>query len=155
MQIKRGLYWQMKKWRKIEIFQSILSILIISSIIIFSFYSVCPSFFGNSPKAVRLILGGQSSNKIIIGQPETIRVYAIDACGKIDRSRNDTIELVIDPPSSGRILNSTKSSLRNGEATFTVVIIRNEIFTLTAKCIEGSTTLESVTVPFNPYFPRP
>ena len=145
----------MKSWRKIEIFQTIISLLIVSSIITFSVYSVCPSFFGNPPKAVRLVLGGQSSNTIVIGQPEIIRVYAVDACGKIDRSRNDTVELVINPPDVGMILNSTKSSLRNGEATFTVVIIRKEIFTLTAKWLEGRTTLESVTVPFNPYFPRP
>jgi hypothetical protein len=144
----------MKGWRKIEIFQTIISLLIILSIIIFSFYSVCPSFFGNPSKAVRLVLGGQSSNTIIIGKTEIIRVYAVDVCGKIDRSRNDTVELVIDPPDVGRI-NNTRSSMQNGEAAFTIVIIRNEIFTLTAKSIEGRTKLESVTVSFNPYFPRP
>jgi len=145
----------MKGWRKTEILQTIISTLIISFIIAFSLYSACPSIFGNPPKAVRLVLGGQSSNKIIVGQPEIIRVYAIDACGKIDRSRNDTIELVMDPPYVGRILNSTKLNLRNGETAFTVIIIQNEIFTLTANWIEGRTKLESATVPFNPYFPRP
>ena len=145
----------MKGYRKIEIFQTIISTLIISSIIVFSLYSACPSFFGNSPKAVRLVLGGQSSNKINIDQPEIVRVYAVDICGKIDKSRNDTVEIIIDPPYAGKILNSTKLHLRNGETTFTVIIFRNEIFTLTAKWIEGKTKLESVTVPFNPYFPRP
>lgn len=145
----------MKGWRKIEVVQTILSALIISSIIVFSLYTACPSIFLNSPKAVRLILGGQSSNKINIGQPEIVSVYAVDICGKIDRSRNDTVEIVIDPPYAGKILNSTKLRLRNGETKFTVIISRNEIFTLTAKWIEGKTKLESVTVSFNPYFPRP
>jgi hypothetical protein len=153
--MKGDLHKQMKKWRRIEIFQTIFSTLIISSILVFSLYNACPSIFGNSPKAVRLVLGGQSSNKINIGQPEILRVYAVDICGKIDKSRNDTVEIVIDPPYVGKIFNSTKLRLQNGETTFTVIIYRNEIFTLTAKWIEGKTKLESVTVAFNPYFPRP
>lgn len=140
----------MKKWRKIEIAQTILSILIIFSIIIISVYSVWPNFFKqNSPDAVKLVIIGPPSNTITIGQPNVITVYAANTNGQIDKSRNDIVELIIDPPGSATILNSTKVILKNGEATFVVVINQSEIVILTANWIAGRTSLESAVVTFN------
>lgn len=140
----------MKKWRKIEIAQTILSILIIFSIIIVSAYSVWPNFFRhNSSEAVKLVISGPPSNTIAIGQPQIITVYAANTNGQIDKSRNDIIELIIDPPGSATILNSTRANLRNGEATFIVVINQSEIVILTANWIAGRTPLESTMVSLN------
>jgi len=140
----------MKKWRKVEIAQTILSILIVFSIIIISAYSVWPNFFrSNSPEAVKLVISGPPSNTITIGQPQVITIYASNTNGQIDRSRNDIIELVIDPPGSATILNSTRANLRNGEATFIVVINQSEIVILIANWIAGRTPLESTMVSVN------
>lgn len=140
----------MKKWRKVEIAQTILSILIIFSIIIISVYSVWPNFFRhNSPEAVKLVISGPPSNTITIGQPQVITIYAVNTNGKIDRSRNDIIELIIDPPGSATILNSTRANLRNGEATFIVVINQSGIVILTSNWIAGRTPLESTMVSVN------
>jgi hypothetical protein len=140
----------MKKWRKVEIAQTILSILIISSIIVISVYSIWPNFFrSNSPDAVKLVISGPPSNTITIGQPQVITIYATNTKGQIDKSRNDIIELIIDPPSSATILNSTKANLRNGEAKFIIVINQSEIVILTANWIAGRTPLESTMVSLN------
>ena len=140
----------MKKWRKIEIAQTILSILIIFSIIIISVYSVWPDFFRNdSSDAVKLIIVGPPSNTIKFGQPQIITVYAANTKEQIDKSRNDIIELIVDPPGSVTILNSTKASLKNGEATFILVFNESEIVILKAKWIAGRTSLESAVVTFN------
>ena len=140
----------MKKWRKVEIAQTILSILIIFSIIIISVYSVWPNFFRhNSPEAVKLVISGPPSNTITIGQPQLITVYAANTNGQIDKSRNDIIELRIDPPGSATILNSTRTNLRNGEAAFIVVINKSEVVILTSNWIAGRTPLESTMVSLN------
>jgi hypothetical protein len=140
----------MKKWRKIEIAQTILSILIVFSIIIISIYSVWPDFFrNNSPNAIRLVIIGPPSNTIVTGHPQIIRVYAANTNGQIDKNRNDIIELIIDPPSSATILNSTRTNLKDGEATFVVVFNQREIVILTANWIAGRTSLESAVVSFN------
>ncbi|WP_455279405.1 hypothetical protein [[Eubacterium] cellulosolvens] len=140
----------MKKWRKIEIAQTILSILIVFSIIILSVYSVWPNFFRHdSPDAVKLVIVGPPSNTITIGQPQVITIYAVNINGQIDKSRNDIIELIIDPPGSATIHNSTRNILKNGEATFVVVINRSEIVILTANWIAGRTSLESAVVSLN------
>jgi len=140
----------MKKWRKIEIAQTILSILIVFSIIIISVYSVWPNFFRHdSPDAVKLVIVGPPSNTITIGQPQVITIYAANTNGQIDKSRNDIIELIIDPPGSATIHNSTRSILKNGEATFVIVINRSEMVILTAHWIAGRTSLESAVVSLN------
>ena len=140
----------MKKWRKIEIAQTILSILIIFSIIIISVYSVWPNFFRcDAPDAVKLVIIGPPSNSIIIDHPQVITVYAVNTKGQIDNSRNDVIELIIDPPGSATILNSTRANLKNGEATFFVIINNGEVVILTANWIAGRTSLESAVVSFN------
>ena len=140
----------MKKWRKIEIAQTILSILIVFSIIIISAYSVWPNFFRHdSPDAVKLVIIGPPSNTITIGQQQVITVYAVNTNGQIDKSRNDIIELIIDPPDSATILNSTRANLKNGEATFVIVINQSEIVILTAHWIAGRTSLESAVVSLN------
>ncbi|MFC1507033.1 hypothetical protein ACFLQ6_08185 [Thermoproteota archaeon] len=140
----------MKKWRKVEIAQTILSILIIFSIIIISAYSVWPNFFrDNSPEAVKLVISGPPSNTITIGQPQLLTVYAVNTNGQIDKSRNDIIELIIDPPGSATILNSTRTNLRNGEAVFIVVINQSEVVILTVNWIAGRTPLESTMVSLN------
>ena len=140
----------MKKWRKIEIAQTILSILIIFSITIISVYSVWPDFFRrDSPDAVKLVIIGPPSNTIMIGQQQVITVYAVNTKGQMDDSRNDIIELIIDPPGSATILNSTRTNLKNGEATFVIIINQGEIVILTANWIAGRTSLESAVVSFN------
>jgi hypothetical protein len=140
----------MKKWRKIEIAQTILSILIVFSIIIISAYSVWPNFFRHdSPDAVKLVIIGPPSNTITIDQPQIITVYAVNTNGQIDKSRNDIIELIIDPPDSATILNSTRANLKNGEATFVIVINQSEIVILTANWIAGRAPLESAVVSLN------
>ncbi|TRO57325.1 hypothetical protein E2P64_05020 [Candidatus Bathyarchaeota archaeon] len=140
----------MKKWRKVEIAQTVLSILIIFSIIIISAYSVWPNFFKhNSSEAVKLVISGPPSNTITIGQPQIITVYATNTNGQIDESRNDIIELIINPPNSATILNSTRTNLRNGKATFIVVINQSEIVIFTANWIAGRTPLESAMVSYN------
>jgi hypothetical protein len=140
----------MKKWRKIEIAQTILSILIIFSIIIFSAYSVWPNYFNyGSPDAIKLVIVGPPSNTITIGKPQIITIYAANTKGEIDKSRNDVIELIIDPPGSATIHNSTRAVLKNGEATFVVVINRNDAVILTANWIIGKSFLESATVSLN------
>ncbi|WP_455368929.1 hypothetical protein [[Eubacterium] cellulosolvens] len=140
----------MKKWRKIEIAQTILSILIVLSLIIFSAYSVWPNFFRqDSPDAVKLVIVGPPSNTIKVGQPQVITVYAANTNGQIDKSRNDIIELIIDPPGSASILNSTRTILKNGEAEFVVVINQNVIVVLTANWIAGRTILEPAIVSLN------
>ncbi len=140
----------MKKWRKIEIAQTILSILIIFSIIVISLYSVWPDLFiSESSDAVKLIIVGPPPNTILFGKPQTITVYAANTNEQIDKSRNDIIELIVDPPGSVIILNSTKASLKNGEATFILVFNESEIVILTAKWIAGRTSLESAVVSIN------
>ena len=140
----------MKKWRKIEIAQTTLSILIVFSIIIISVYSAWPNYFRHdSQDAVKLVIVGPPSNTITIGQPQFITIYAANTNGQIDKSRNDIIELIIDPPGSATIHNSTRNILKNGEATFVVVINRSEIVILTANWIAGRTSLESAVVSLN------
>jgi hypothetical protein len=140
----------MKKWRKIEIAQTILSILIVLSIIIISVYSVWPNFFKqNSPDAVRLVIIGPPSNTITIGQPQIITIYASNPNGQIDKSRNDIVELIVDPPGSATILNSTRAILKNGETEFVVIFNQSEIVVLTANWIAGRTSLESAVVSLN------
>ncbi|NHJ32296.1 MAG: hypothetical protein FK732_05500 [Asgard group archaeon] len=109
-----------------------------------------PNFFKqNASDAVKLVIIGPPSNTITIGQPNVIMVYAANTNGQIDKSRNDIIELIIDPPGSAAILNSTKVILKNGEATFVVVINQGEIVILTANWIAGRTSLESAVVTLN------
>jgi len=140
----------MKEWQKVEIIQTLLSVLIIFSILSLSAYYALPSVFRPvSPEAVKLMLSVPSPNAITIDRPEVVRVYATNAEGQIDRARNDTVELTLDPPGSGVKLSATRATLVNGEAIFTITSSKSELVTLTATWIEGRTPLKSAVVSLN------
>jgi len=140
----------MKRWRKVEVAQTLLSAIIILTILSLTSYYALPSIFRpTSPEAVRLVLSVPSPNAVTIDRPEVVTVYAANAEGKIDRTRNDTVELTLDPPNSGVRLSDTRLALVNGEATLTVISSKSELVTLTATWVEGRTPLKSAVVSLN------
>lgn len=140
----------MKRWRKVEIAQTLVSTLIIASLLGIGIYYVWPSVFRHSsPEAVKLVLGLPSQTTMATGEPEIVRVYAANTDGQIDRSRNDIIVLALDPPNSGVMLGATKVTLSNGEATFTVSSTANVVVTLTATWMSGKTPLKTGSVSLN------
>lgn len=131
----------MKSWRKVEIGQTLLSAIILISLASLAFYYVRPTLFKySSPEAVKLILS--SPHTIDIGRNEVLTIYAANSENQIDRSRNDTIDLSLNPPYSGAKLSAARVTLLNGEATFTITGTKNEVVTLTATWANGRTKLE-------------
>lgn len=140
----------MKRWRNVEIAQTLLAAIIVLTILSLASYYALPNIFRpTSPEAIKLVLSVPAPNAVTIGQPEVMTVYAANAEGKIDRTRNDTVELTIDPLNSGVRLSVTRVTLVNGEATFTVVSSRSELVTLTATWVIGRTPLKSAVVSLN------
>jgi len=140
----------LKRWRKVEIVQTLLSALIILAILSLASYYALPNLFRpTSREAVKLVLNAPSPNSIAIGRPEVVRVYAANAEGNIDRSRNDTVELKLEPPNSSAKLSVTSVTLVDGEATFTVISSKSEVFTLTATWVQGRTPLRSAVASLN------
>ena len=140
----------MKRWRKVEIVQTLLSAIIILAILGLASYYALPSIFRpTSPEAVKLVLNVPSPSSIAIGRPEVVRVYAANAEGNIDRTRNDTVELTLDPTNSGVRLSVTRVTLVDGEATFTVISAKSEVVTLTATWVQGRTPLRSAIASLN------
>ena len=131
----------MKSWRKLEIGQTLLSAIILISLASLAFYYVRPTIFKySSPEAVKLMLS--SPHTIDVNRPEVLRIYAANSEDQIDRSRNDTIDLSLNPPHSGVKLSASRVTLLNGEATFTLTGTKNEVVTLTATWANGRTKLE-------------
>jgi len=140
----------MKSWRKVEVAQTLLSAIIILIILSFAFYNALPSVFRpTSPEAVKLVLSVPSSNTITINRPEIVTVYAANTEGQMDRTRNDIVELTLDPPDSGVQLSATRVTLVNGEAKFTVMSSKSELVALTATWIDGRTPLKPAVVSLN------
>jgi len=131
----------MKSWRKVEIGQTLLSAIILISLASLAFYYVRPTLFKySSPEAVKLILS--TPHTIDIGRIEVLTIYAANSEDQIDRSRNDTIDLSLNPPHSSAKLSAARVTLLNGEATFTITGTKNEVVTLTATWANGRTKLE-------------
>lgn len=135
---------RMKRWRKVEIAHTLLSAIILASLLGAVVYHAWPAVFRHSsPEAVKLLLIVPSPNTIIIGQPFAVKIYAANADDQTDRSRSDTVELMLDPPDCGAELNATRVTLLNGEATVTMLSTKSETVTLTANWVEGRTPLKS------------
>ncbi|MBS7622130.1 hypothetical protein KEJ39_00425 [Candidatus Bathyarchaeota archaeon] len=150
MQIVRGLRKSMKRWRKVEVAQTFLSAIIILAILSLASYYAFPSVFRQtSSEAVKLVLNVFSPESVAVGRPQVVRVYAANAEGNIDRSRDDTVELKLDPPTSSTRLSVTRVTLVGGEATFTVISSRSEVVTLTATWIQGKSPLRAASATIN------
>ncbi|MEM3003802.1 MAG: hypothetical protein QXO25_00080 [Candidatus Bathyarchaeia archaeon] len=140
----------MKRWRKVEVAQTFLSAIIILTILSLASYYAFPTVFKQtSPEAVKLVLNVPSPESVAVGRPQVVRVYAVNAEGTIDRSRNDTVELTLDPPNSTVELSATKVTLVEGEATFTVASSKSGVVTLTATWIQGKTPLKPAVAVLN------
>jgi hypothetical protein len=83
-----------------------------------------------------------SPHTIDVNRLEVLRIYAANSEDQIDRSRNDTIDLSLNPPYSGAKLSASRVTLLNGEATFTITGTKVEVVTLMATWVNGRTRLE-------------
>jgi len=90
-------------------------------------------------KATSLYL---ATDKQVINLGEKIRItiMAVDDDGNIDSSRNDFVEISINPESRA-ILSQSKIKLENGRAYVTIVDEHQETIVLTARWANGSSSL--------------
>lgn len=90
-------------------------------------------------KATSLYL---ATDKQVINLGEKIRItiMAVDDDGNIDSSRNDFVEISINPESRA-ILSQSKVKLENGRAYVTLVDEHQETIVLTARWANGSSSL--------------
>jgi hypothetical protein len=131
------------RWKKIKILQTLVAIIIIISITSISVYSLrhSQSPLITSGEAVRLKIVVPKNGACGIGVEEEIKIYAVDELDRIVRTRNDTIILSLSSDSAA--LNTTKITLRNGEATVTIFCPINENLLMEAAWLDGESYLES------------
>jgi hypothetical protein len=77
---------------------------------------------------------------INLGEKLRITIMAVDDDGNIDSSRNDFVEISINPESRA-ILSQSKVKLENGRAYVTLVDEHQETIVLTARWANGSSSL--------------
>lgn len=97
-------------------------------------------------KATSLYL---ATDKQVINLGEKIRItiMAVDDDGNIDSSRNDFVEISINPESRA-ILSQSKVKLENGRAYVTLVDEHQETIVLTARWANGSSSLRDDVILF-------
>ena len=95
--------------------------------------------FKTDVKATGLYLA-TDKQVINIGEEIRISIMAVDDDGNIDSSRNDFVEISTNPESRA-ILSQTKVKLENGRAHATLVDEYQETIVLTARWVNGGSSL--------------
>jgi len=111
---------KMERWRKVEIAQSIFALLIVSLLVLTSFYYIWASTTPpeSSVKAIKLrVASGDPGSKVSARATVIpIRIWAVDDENRVDKSRTDVVKVEM-PPSQILRLRETQVSLVAGEAT--------------------------------------
>jgi len=122
-----------------DILHAIISASIVIAVIAIALYQGMSEFVPSSPGADRLEI--IAPNQSAFNKEQILRIYAVNATGYTDTTRNDVVELTLLGPGVAK-LNTTRVTLKEGMATAMIFGERGRV-TIVATWIEGESPLKN------------